>query len=525
MLAVGLAASGLAQDAPTNAAQRIVIVTGVGTDVTAARKNAYSRAVEEAVGVVVATEMIVKEEKVIHDQILTYSGALVSQSETLRSEERNGLFEVKIRATVEMRPLLLKLKAANVAVREVSGESLFASTVTQLKQRNDAQALITEALRDFPLNVMHAEVWGKPQIAKSDGQKATLACKVRLTIDRARFAVFSERLRGVLRQTGHQPVATQLTASDAPAVSHLPGFGARKEPGMFAPFPKHPTDAYYLFVHVQSDPTDSRSTWEMYRVRPELAKTLLLLSVNSLRLTIRFFDGNDHEVLHDESGLFFLTQRGSWSLRLPIGYAFCQASLDRFNFVPMGINTEDKAVGLLEEFRHPFRASSGNDNFIYIAPYFALIDKGGSYDRGVVEAPGGNIYDREIYDRERFYTLTCDVSREIETALDPLQSIKKVVAGLSSDIPLPPDPKKFSTFLDGLSFDEPTRSEQLLGESLAPGAMTNSEQPAIKAGAGGALRVPVPNRNPVISTPPPAILPPSRGGLQPSRGLQTSGGL
>jgi hypothetical protein len=514
-LAAGLTTGGLAQDSPVNSAQRVVIVTGIGIDENAARRNAYSRAVEEAVGVVVATDTIVNEEKVIHDQILTYSGALVSKSETLRSEQKDSLFEVKIRATVEMRPLLQRLKAANVAVREVSGESLFASTVTQLKERGDAQALIMEALRDFPLNVMRAEVWGQPQIIKSDGQKATLACKVGLTIDRARFTEFSTRLRTALRQTGHQSIVTQLVAINAPPLSELPGFGARKLPGMFSPFPKYPTDAYYLFVHAQSDPSDSRSAWELYRVRPELAKTLFLLSVNSLRLTIQLLDGIGQEVMRNESGLCFNTNSRpvdtKWSLRSPISFAFGQSSVDRVDFGPLEAN---ETAGLNKTFRGAF--NERRDNFIYIAPYFPIADG----EQIKVEHE-----EREnSWGLQRSYAVTCELVREIETPLAPIQTVKKVVASLSSDIPLPPDPKSYTSFLSGLSFDEPTRSEQVLTDSLVPGAMMNLPQP--QAISEPDPKIPVPNQGrsgtaprPSASTPRPSILPPDRGGLQPARGL------
>jgi hypothetical protein len=463
--------SGIAQDSAANFGQRVVIVTGIGTDETSARKNAYSRAVEESIGVVVATDTIVKDEKVISEQVLTYSGAMVSKSETLSSELKNGLFEVKIRATVEMRPLLQRLRTANVAVREFSGESVFASTITQLKQRGEAHGIILETLRDFPINVMRTEVWGPPQVVKSNGQEAIIACRIRLTIDRPRFDEFSRRLRTMLRQTGHQPMATQLNSIDVPAALKLPGFGSRKQPGMFSPFPEFPTDAYYLFVHAQSDPTDSRSTWEIYRIRPELAKTLFLLSVNSLRLTIRFLNAESQEMLNDKSGICF--ENGphhgwnvAWSLRSPISCAFGQSRIDRFDYQPFSTGG---SVGINESFRRVFQ--NGRDNFIYISPYFSLAD-GEQFDLSYTKERGAN-----SWGLQRSYTMTTEFTREIKSSLDLLPTVTKVTASLSSEIPLPPDPRNFSKFLKGLSFDDPKRSEQLLTESLAPGPMISVGQP------------------------------------------------
>ncbi len=456
------------QPTQSTPAQKVVIVTGIGKDITEARKSAYSRAVEEAVGLVVTTDTIVKNEKVIHEQILTYSGALVSKSETLGSEAKGGLFEVKIRATVEMNPLLQKLKEANVAVRELSGESLFATAVTQLKERQDGQSLLLDVFRDFPLSVMRTEVCGQPQVVKSDGVKATVSCKVRFTIDQAKFTAFSQRLRTVLRQTGHQPSATQLRAIEAPKVSRVPGFEVSlMEPGMFTLFPKHPTNDFYVFLHLQSDSTNSVSSWEMYRIRPEFAKTLLLLSVNSLKLTIRFLDSAAKEVMLDESGLFMLTRRYAWSFRSPITYAFGQTSLDRFNFVPMGEKTKNGAMGVLDEFEHPFKGKGRNDHFFYIAPYFSLIHSFEVVnDRSVVEQPGGSIYNRQVLERKRFFSTSCESTREIQTDMESLQRVTKVIASLSSSISLPPDAKPYS-------FGNELDSEQNLTQSLKPGEMIN----------------------------------------------------
>jgi hypothetical protein len=333
-----------------------------------------------------------------------------------------------------------------------------------------------------------------------------------------------------LRQTGHQPETTQLTARDAPAVSLLPGFGTRKQPGMFNPFPEYPTDFYYLFVHVQSNPTDSFSVWELYRIRPELAKTLFLLSSNSLRLNIRFLDGDDRELVNDHSGLCVQNANSeakyAWSLRSPIGFAFGQSSVDRLNCEPSGANG---AVGLSQTFRTAFRST--NDNFIYIAPYFSIADG----ER--IDLPIGK-NERSGWGLQRSYALSSEITREINTTLDALQSVKKMIASLSSDISLPPDAKNYTDFLNGLSFDEPTRSEQLLTGSLAPGPMTNLQQPPTQPATTPRQSTPYPSsKRSVQSKPPtpfpsrnngksfPQLIPPSRGGLQPSPGLQPSRGF
>jgi len=289
---LGLLGNLLAADERADAAQKkganqkILVTTGIGIDDDAARKNALARAVEEAVGVVVDAQTTVKDEQLISDKILTYSDAFVSHVEVIRTWKEAELTNVKIQATVEMRPLIQKLEANNIAVKDVSGESLFATAVTQEKRKADGQTLILEQLKDFPVNVMQAEIAGEPQIVKTDGDDATVRYDLRLSVDRQKYKEFVERLKRTLDGTNQTGISINLVAEDLVAEDNR-YFASHKAAEIKLPSPSSQIPApdgksSYLLLNLRSDTADRRTQWSYYPINPEIAKVLFLLSLNSL---------------------------------------------------------------------------------------------------------------------------------------------------------------------------------------------------------------------------------------------------
>lgn len=136
-----------------------VVATGVGVDADKALRNAFRNAVEQAVGLIVDAETVVKNEDVIKDQILTYSDGFVEKFDRVKEGKRDdGLYEVKIKAVVKRRQLIEKLKEAKISVAKVEGESLFAEVVTQLDAEKNAAKLLEKAFEGLPASLLVARV-------------------------------------------------------------------------------------------------------------------------------------------------------------------------------------------------------------------------------------------------------------------------------------------------------------------------------------------------------------------------------
>jgi hypothetical protein len=169
---------------------------GSGTTGDEAIRDALRNAVRAAVGVLVEGEVLVKQEDVISDKVLTYSDGFVSSYDVLKREQKDGLVHIRIRAHVERRKLLADLRTAGVSLNAVDGKGLVASAITR-KEAVDAEVdVLKKSLALLP-NLLQVEV--KPPTAldyQIETQRLPLSITVR--IDRNKYIEFAGKLDSVL---------------------------------------------------------------------------------------------------------------------------------------------------------------------------------------------------------------------------------------------------------------------------------------------------------------------------------------
>lgn len=169
---------------------------GVGINKTEALKDAYRDAVERAVGLYVDAEQMMKNEKLMTDQILTQSNAYIEKYE-IASENKsaNGLVTVNILAQVRKYALTKKLSDVMPTVTvDVSAASrnAHAQAITETKMQDDALALIKNELKSFdPVRQLMTVslVSPKPEIEKiaGDSENVRLWYAVDVKIDKAKY--------------------------------------------------------------------------------------------------------------------------------------------------------------------------------------------------------------------------------------------------------------------------------------------------------------------------------------------------
>jgi len=150
--------------APTIAADDTIEVTatGVGTTVEAAEKNALMNAVQQAVGLYVDGETLIKNDQVIYEKILSASsGYITSYKTTIPTRKRlaDGLYETTIRAVVQKSKVVEELKKAHVQIIsvEVPGKDTWAEAITRIKRAEDGRRLLHKLLNEAQLNLLKAE--------------------------------------------------------------------------------------------------------------------------------------------------------------------------------------------------------------------------------------------------------------------------------------------------------------------------------------------------------------------------------
>ena len=126
---------------------------GIGVTKMEALKDAYRDAVEQAVGLYVDAEQMVKNEDLVKDQILTQSNAYIESYKIAKeSKSDTGLITVTILADVRKRDLTKKIRdvipAETIDLSDVS-KNLHAQIVTDFKANDDGVSIVRNELKDL----------------------------------------------------------------------------------------------------------------------------------------------------------------------------------------------------------------------------------------------------------------------------------------------------------------------------------------------------------------------------------------
>lgn len=188
---------------------------GMGADRAAALKDALRDAVERAVGQFVDADRLVKNDRLIKDQVLTFSNAYVQKYDVVSesSGDGNGIVTIVILAQVEKGQLKRKLTELMPSLTVPVGVgAAHAEVVTKVKSDKDAVKLLENALEDVnPLRqLLRVSLVGDVEPVKKDaGESLSLAYLFRLEIDRERYLnKFLPKLQQVLGQVSKTEVKT-----------------------------------------------------------------------------------------------------------------------------------------------------------------------------------------------------------------------------------------------------------------------------------------------------------------------------
>lgn len=181
-----------------------IVSEGVGTDVEAAKLDAYRNAVRQAVGAYVDATTIVANDKLITDEIVALSGAYVSTAEVLPdSVRKDGPFtRIRVKVQVETGRVLTalqdrKIKTTQEAVA-VDATSLLAELDTKADRLGSAERLLGKLFTDYPQKCFRAVIVGQPTPARQDGDNVEIRIRLRIESDPEATGEFHKALTEVL---------------------------------------------------------------------------------------------------------------------------------------------------------------------------------------------------------------------------------------------------------------------------------------------------------------------------------------
>lgn len=175
--------------APVSMAQAVTAVqtvvaegfSAVGVNKNTAREEALAQAirqaVEQAMGVYVVSETLVKNAQVVKDSILTKSSGFVSGYQILSEKTDGDVFSVKIQATVSIEPLVDQLAKLGL-LREWTVAVVLAANGPQQKSLEAARIKLNEAVVTKGFRVADEQVLVQlhaPQIMQAINQGNYLA--------------------------------------------------------------------------------------------------------------------------------------------------------------------------------------------------------------------------------------------------------------------------------------------------------------------------------------------------------------
>jgi hypothetical protein len=307
-----------AQDPAQENDSQVVVSEGVGASPEEALRDAFRNAVRQVVGAVVDAETQVKNDELINDKVLTFSDGFIKKYDEIDGSKTQiaGLHRIRIKANVEKKSLLAKLRSSNVVMKSVDGIGLFAQTVTKLDSEKEAIAILEKQFKGFPQSCLSASVVGEPKVIEKDSENATIEIMVQLEPDLTAFRDFSRNLRSVLdkmtKDRGNFELVSNPTSNE---VNHwhlkVPSEFAKNsecrwmvipnsQTGMSLYFRKPsrvskalPSDAsVILVIGTNRNKTSDRMDFIYYRLDPALTQKMNQLSEKAGSVSLELLDGN-----------------------------------------------------------------------------------------------------------------------------------------------------------------------------------------------------------------------------------------
>lgn len=144
-------------------AEDTVEVTAFGVGMTAqdAEKNALINAVQQAVGALIDSETLIKNEEVIYEHLYSASSGFVKKYDVKvppRKRPTDGLYETTIKAIVQKDRVGEQLAKSNVTVVKVDAKDIWAQAITTIQGQQQALELLEKYLPEAPLKILRARL-------------------------------------------------------------------------------------------------------------------------------------------------------------------------------------------------------------------------------------------------------------------------------------------------------------------------------------------------------------------------------
>ena len=157
-----------------------VVVNGIGTDLEKAKYNAARNALEQVIGTFISTESIIKNDKLIKDEVLAHSAGFLKEMTVLGTDRtQDGLMQVKIKAVVVSSKLKTRIDALRITDRSVNGENLFTEAFSKIDLQKRNLKLLDQFMQRYP-SMAYSHTLFAPTIINTNADANTADLQVRV---------------------------------------------------------------------------------------------------------------------------------------------------------------------------------------------------------------------------------------------------------------------------------------------------------------------------------------------------------
>ena len=212
-LLLGFAACTLLAPPSANLESVKVEVTGRGLSTEEARRDARSKALDEAIGALVDAEVRLSQGQAIED-IITASAGYVDRFDIVEEgRTRDGAHFVRAVVSVQANQLRRRFGLHQAGAQSIDGVSLYAKGTSKTEARSSISRILSKNLADYPECTMRGKIVGQPEILDSAGSTWIMGWRIELSLSDEKWYEATEVVRAALRQLATEQFSWKMDVS------------------------------------------------------------------------------------------------------------------------------------------------------------------------------------------------------------------------------------------------------------------------------------------------------------------------
>jgi hypothetical protein len=286
-----------------------VVAEGVGKTETEAKTAAFRDAVGKVVGTIIDATTHIKNDEIISEEILEFSGGFISSYEVLSTKQVDGLTRIRIRAEVEKLQITQKLQKSKITKEKVSGDDLLAQKLTKEAARKDAAKLLSKQFEVIP-ELFAPKVIGKPELSADE---KSIVLSIQVSVDPKKYAEFVKRIAPLLDKVAIKSQSVLIESTPQRNGTFSYNFPAKENQFIKLPFENQVPKGWALWLMTHLDGSNTKAKWNFYWIDSVWEDSVSVLQKKPYT-RLELLDKKGEIVSEDEFDLEWKEDTGKFSI-------------------------------------------------------------------------------------------------------------------------------------------------------------------------------------------------------------------